>query len=48
METMQSVNPIYVMTLIPLFTFFLYPALDRAGLKPTPRSSTGWWPRAWT
>jgi POT family proton-dependent oligopeptide transporter len=42
-ETMQSVNPIYVMSLIPLFTMWLYPRLERAGIRPTPlrRMGTG-------
>jgi POT family proton-dependent oligopeptide transporter len=34
-ETMQSVNPIFVMLLIPILTILVYPWLDRAGLKPT-------------
>jgi proton-dependent oligopeptide transporter, POT family len=42
-ETMQSVNPLYVMSLIPLFVMFVYPALTKAGLNPTPlrRMGTG-------
>ena len=42
-ETMQSINPIYVMSLIPVFTIWLYPMLERMGLRPTPlrRMGTG-------
>jgi POT family proton-dependent oligopeptide transporter len=40
-ERMQSVNPLYVMTLIPLFTMWLYPALERRGLKATPLRKMG-------
>lgn len=35
-ERMQAMNPLYVMILIPIFTSFLYPLADKAGLKPTP------------
>lgn len=34
-ETMQSVNPIFVMAIIPLFVTWLYPALARAGVRFT-------------
>lgn len=42
-ETMQSVNPIYVMLIIPIFVAWLYPALAKAGVQPTPlrRMGTG-------
>ena len=42
-ETMQSVNPVFVMLFIPVFTLGLYPWLERRGLKPTPlrRMGTG-------
>lgn len=40
-ETMQSVNPLYVMSLIPLFVMFVYPALTKAGLNPTPLRRMG-------
>lgn len=40
-ETMQSVNPIFVMAIIPLFVGWLYPALARAGLQPTPLRRMG-------
>jgi POT family proton-dependent oligopeptide transporter len=34
-ETMQSVNPIFVMAIIPLFITWLYPAVSRMGVRPT-------------
>jgi proton-dependent oligopeptide transporter, POT family len=42
-ETMQSINPIFVMSLIPIFTIWLYPMLERMGLRPSPlrRMGTG-------
>ncbi len=40
-ETMQSVNPLYVMSIIPLFLIVVYPALTRAGLRPTPLRRMG-------
>jgi proton-dependent oligopeptide transporter, POT family len=40
-ERMQSVNPLFVMALIPIFTLWLYPAIERAGLKPTPLRRMG-------
>jgi POT family proton-dependent oligopeptide transporter len=42
-ETMQSVNPIYVMLIIPIFIAWVYPAFARAGVAPTPlrRMGTG-------
>ena len=40
-ETMQSVNPLFVMSIIPLFLFFVYPALTRAGIAPTPLRRMG-------
>lgn len=40
-ETMQSVNPLYVMTIIPLFLMVVYPALTRAGIAPTPLRRMG-------
>ncbi|MEZ4813930.1 MAG: POT family MFS transporter [Bdellovibrionota bacterium] len=33
---MQAINPILVLTLIPVFTFFIYPALEKIGIKMTP------------
>lgn len=36
-ETMQNINPIFVMSLIPILSFFIYPALNRTRLfKTTP------------
>lgn len=36
-ETMQNINPIFVMTLIPVLSFFVYPALNRTRIfKTTP------------
>lgn len=36
-ETMQNINPIFVMTLIPVLSFFIYPALNRTRFfKTTP------------
>ena len=36
-ETMQNINPIFVMSLIPILSFFVYPALNRTRLfKTTP------------
>ncbi len=34
-ETMQSVNALYVMAFIPVFTAWLYPWLTQRGLRPT-------------
>jgi POT family proton-dependent oligopeptide transporter len=34
-ETMQSINPILVMVIVPLFALLLYPGLARTGLKVT-------------
>lgn len=33
---MQAINPVMVMILIPTFTFFIYPTLEKLGLKMTP------------
>ena len=36
-ETMQNINPIFVMSLIPVLSFFIYPALNRTRLfRATP------------
>lgn len=36
-ETMQNINPIFVMSLIPILSFFIYPALNRTRFfKTTP------------
>jgi proton-dependent oligopeptide transporter, POT family len=34
-ETMQSVNPLYVMLLIPIFVIWVYPTFGRMGITPT-------------
>jgi POT family proton-dependent oligopeptide transporter len=34
-ETMQSVNPIYVMIIIPVFLKWVYPAFAKWGIRPT-------------
>jgi POT family proton-dependent oligopeptide transporter len=34
-ETIQAVNALFVMLFIPIFTYWLYPRLERAGVKPT-------------
>lgn len=40
-ETIQAVNALFVMIFIPIFTYWLYPRLQRAGLKPTPLRRMG-------
>ena len=35
-ERMQSINPLLVMLLIPLFTFVLYPWIERLGVRVSP------------
>lgn len=40
-ETMQSVNPIFVMLYIPIFTCVLYPWIERRGLRLTPLRRMG-------
>lgn len=35
-ESIQTLNPLLVMALIPLCVFVLYPAAERLGLKPSP------------
>ena len=40
-ETMQTVNAIFVMGFIPLFTLWLYPFLEGRGLNPTPLRRMG-------
>lgn len=34
-ETIQAVNALFVMLFIPIFTYWIYPRIDRAGIKPT-------------
>lgn len=40
---MQAVNALFVMIFIPIFTYWLYPRMERAGVRPTPlrRMGTG-------
>ena len=40
-ETIQAVNALFVMIFIPIFTYWLYPRIQRAGLKPTPLRRMG-------
>ncbi|MGG9970534.1 POT family MFS transporter [Ferruginibacter sp. SUN002] len=40
-EQIQTVNPIFVLSCIPLFTYFVYPFFDRVGLKTTPLRRIG-------
>ncbi|MEO6785373.1 MAG: MFS transporter, partial [Chthoniobacteraceae bacterium] len=40
-ETIQAVNALFVMLFIPIFTYWLYPRIERAGLKPTPLRRMG-------
>ncbi len=37
----QTFNPVFLLSFIPLFTYFLYPFLDRIGLKTTPLRRIG-------
>jgi len=37
----QSVNPFFVLTLIPVFTYFVYPAFAALGIQPTPLRKIG-------
>jgi len=40
-ETMQSANPLFVMIYIPIFTYLIYPWIERCGLKFTPLRRMG-------
>jgi POT family proton-dependent oligopeptide transporter len=40
-ETIQAVNALFVMIFIPIFTYWLYPRIARAGVKPTPLRRMG-------
>ena len=40
-ETIQAVNALFVMIFIPIFTYWLYPRFERAGVKPTPLRRMG-------
>jgi POT family proton-dependent oligopeptide transporter len=37
----QTANPIFLLSFIPLFTYFVYPYLDRIGIKTTPLRRIG-------
>ena len=37
----QTFNPVFLLTFIPLFTYFLYPFLDKIGIKTTPLRRIG-------
>jgi POT family proton-dependent oligopeptide transporter len=37
----QTANPVFLLSFIPLFTYFLYPWLDKIGLKTTPLRRIG-------
>lgn len=37
----QTANPAFVLTLVPVFTYFVYPALRRIGLVPSPLRRIG-------
>jgi proton-dependent oligopeptide transporter, POT family len=37
----QTANPIFLLSFIPLFTYFVYPFLDKIGLKTTPLRRIG-------
>jgi POT family proton-dependent oligopeptide transporter len=40
-EQIQTVNPAFLLTMIPIFTYFIYPFFDRIGIKPTPLRRIG-------
>ncbi len=40
-ETIQAVNALFVMLFIPIFTYWLYPGMDRSGVRPTPLRRMG-------
>lgn len=37
----QAINPILILTFIPLFTYLIYPAVEKAGIKITPMRKIG-------
>ncbi len=37
----QTVNPVFLLLFIPIFTYFIYPFFDKIGLKPTPLRRIG-------
>jgi POT family proton-dependent oligopeptide transporter len=40
-EQIQTVNPIFILAGIPVFTYFIYPFFDKRGLKTTPLRRIG-------
>ncbi|MBD0258813.1 MAG: POT family MFS transporter [Cytophagales bacterium] len=40
-EQIQTVNPAFLLTMIPIFTYLIYPFFDRIGIKPTPLRRIG-------
>jgi POT family proton-dependent oligopeptide transporter len=40
-EQIQTVNPAFLLTMIPVFTYLIYPFFDRIGIKPTPLRRIG-------
>ncbi|MDB5121632.1 MAG: family transporter [Sphingobacteriales bacterium] len=40
-EQIQTVNPIFLLLFIPIFTYWVYPFLDKIGLKTTPLRRIG-------
>lgn len=40
-EQVQTVNPIFLLSMIPIFNYFIYPAFDKMGLKTTPLRRIG-------
>jgi POT family proton-dependent oligopeptide transporter len=40
-EQVQTVNPIFLLTMIPIFTYFVYPFFEKIGIKTTPLRRIG-------
>jgi POT family proton-dependent oligopeptide transporter len=40
-EQVQTFNPIFLVSMIPVFTYGIYPMLEKIGLKPTPLRKIG-------
>jgi proton-dependent oligopeptide transporter, POT family len=40
-EQVQTINPFFLITLIPVFTYGIYPFFEKIGLKPTPLRKIG-------
>lgn len=40
-EQVQTVNPVFLLSMIPIFNYFIYPAFDKMGLKTTPLRRIG-------